>query len=342
MPVAEEIKNAIDSGILSPTLGASMQKFYQNYSHSALGAHGSEHTNHVTRFRQYLQHVMKQVEEPFGFGHYHEMLRTPCDYHAFGMEFFRSLVNAEKSRVEGIDNIKRIEKQLSNGENVFLLSNHQTECDPQLMSLLLEDKAPKLAQRIIFVAGHRVTHDPMAVPFSLGVNLFCIFSKKHIEHPPEKRAEKLLHNQRTMKRMRNMLTAGGACIYIAPSGGRDRPGSSGRFPPAPFNAPSLEMTILQGKQVPTPTHYYPLALWTYPILPPPDAVHRELGEKRITGYSPIYMTFGDELTIDNYPGNDNTDKRIRRQARAEHVHSILCTDYDKMDAMASDEQRGSK
>ena len=36
---------------------------------------------------------------------------------------------------------------------------------------------------MIMVAGDRVTTDVVAVPFSKGRNLLCIFSKKHIENP---------------------------------------------------------------------------------------------------------------------------------------------------------------
>ena len=53
---------------------------------------------------------------------------------------------------------------------MIILSNHQTECDPQVLSILLEreDKSlGKLAESIIFVAGHKVTNDPVAIPFSM-------------------------------------------------------------------------------------------------------------------------------------------------------------------------------
>lgn len=342
MSVAEQIKEAIDTGKVSPEVGAGLQKFYQNYARSAVTAHGNDYTAHDEHFAAYVEQVIKQVAAPYEFDHYHQMLREPFDNHTLGIEFFRTLINEKESHLEGTNNVQRIEQQLAAGDNVFLLSNHQTECDPQLMYLLLEKNHPELSRRIIFVAGHRVTHDPISVPLSLGVNLFCVFSKKHIEHPPEGRSEKLKHNQRTMKKMREMLTEGGVCIYIAPSGGRDRPDSNGAFHPAAFEAPSLEIMLLQGKQVRTPTHYYPLSLWTYPVLPPPDTVRRELGEKRITGYSPVYMTVADELAIDDYPGNNLADKRERRQARANHIHGIVNADYGKMDAMASEARGGSR
>ncbi len=50
---------------------------------------------------------------------------------------------------------------------------------------------------MIFVAGERVITDPLAVPASMGRNLLCIYSKRYIDHPPELKSEKQLHNKRT-------------------------------------------------------------------------------------------------------------------------------------------------
>ena len=53
----------------------------------------------------------------------------------------------------------------------------QTEADPQVISLLMEREGyGKLASGLISVAGHRVTTDPLAIPFSMGRNLFWLGS----------------------------------------------------------------------------------------------------------------------------------------------------------------------
>ncbi|CAN0191423.1 unnamed protein product [Discosporangium mesarthrocarpum] len=76
-------------------------------------------------------------------------------------------------RLDGVENLKKIEEYLKKGENVFLISNHQTEADPQACSLLMErDGFGEVAASMINVAGHRVTTDPFAIPFSRGRNLF--------------------------------------------------------------------------------------------------------------------------------------------------------------------------
>lgn len=53
------------------------------------------------------------------------------------------------------------------------LNGCQTEADPQVISLLMEREGyGDVAEKLINVAGHRVTTDPLAIPFSMGRNLF--------------------------------------------------------------------------------------------------------------------------------------------------------------------------
>ena len=74
----------------------------------------------------------------------------------------------DQSRLLGIENAKKIEEIVSRGENVIILSNHQTECDPQVLSILLEREGmSSFAEKMIFIAGHKVTNDPIAIPFSM-------------------------------------------------------------------------------------------------------------------------------------------------------------------------------
>ena len=69
----------------------------------------------------------------------------------------------------------------------------------------------------------------------------CIFSKKHIENPPELKSQKSRHNRNVMKTMQQMFTEGGKVIWVAPSGGRDRSDEAGKFAVAPFDSKSVEM-----------------------------------------------------------------------------------------------------
>ncbi|CAM9693785.1 unnamed protein product [Phaeothamnion confervicola] len=153
--------------------------------------------------------------------------------YAWGNSFFEPLVDMEHSKLGGRANLEKIAAELEAGDNVFLLSNHQTEADPQareanwlasrllhnklrcfhsstfrlaVISLLMEREGfGAIASRLINVAGHRVTTDPLAIPFSMGRNLFCIYSKKYMESPPELKSEKQRHNIRTLKKMADMM-----------------------------------------------------------------------------------------------------------------------------------------
>jgi len=48
-----------------------------------------------------------------------------------GNDFLRPLIIMNQSRIVGIENAAKISKLLQMGENVIILSNHQTEADPQ-------------------------------------------------------------------------------------------------------------------------------------------------------------------------------------------------------------------
>jgi glycerol-3-phosphate O-acyltransferase len=179
------------------------------------------------------------------------------------------------------------------------------------------------------VAGDRVISDPLAIPFSKGCNLLCIYSKKHIETPPEKKTEKLLHNKKTMQNLSALLSEGGKAIYVAPSGGRDRANPQGIVEVAPFDPQSIEMFRLMAHQSKRPCHFYPLALATYNLLPPPNSVEKELGERRHAQCTPIHMSFGNEIDMQNFPGNETSDKHELRKNRAEHIWNLVLDEYQR-------------
>ncbi len=230
--------------------------FYSSYLEAA-SQNGFSAKDLDPLLKNLVNYAADQIENPFPFELFHEAIRTPVDYYQFGVDFIRPIIDLKKSKLYRKEIVDRIERQLEQGDNVVLLANHQTEPDPQIMSILLEKDYPKLAEQMIFVAGHKVITDPLAVPFSKGCNLLCIFSKKYIENPPEHKPEKIAHNQKTMRKMTQLLDEGGKCIYVAPSGGRDRPNQKGELEVAHFDASSVEMFWLMAQQVHRITHFYP-------------------------------------------------------------------------------------
>ena len=305
----------------------SLQKFYENYKEAAQKG-GASSDSLRSLFQTFCKLVEDHIKNPYQFPPYHAAIRTPFDYYALGLEFIRPLIDFKNSTLVGEENLRNISRAIENKENVILLSNHQTEIDPQVISLFLEKKAPNLASEMIFMAGHRVIQDPLATPMSMGRNLLCIYSKKYMDHPAEKKAEKLLHNRRTLKIMEELLREGGKCIYVAPSGGRDRMDENGHIKPDLFDADSLEMLYLIAKKSGTPTHFYTLSLFTYPLLPPPKDVHLELGEARSTAFAPVHLAFGPEFDMEHLAA-DVSDKQERRKQRAELIWQEVVRAYER-------------
>jgi glycerol-3-phosphate O-acyltransferase len=240
------------------------------------------------------------------------------DFYAWGVDFFRPFMDPEKSVVLGQDNLEKAIAQAKAGENVVFFANHQSEADPQVMSIMLEKAGfPEMADRVTFVAGHKVTTDALAIPFSMGRNLICIHSKKHIDADPDTRGVKNRQNLSAMGGMLKKLKAGGCMLWVAPSGGRDRRDlESGKTPIAPFDSKTIDIFRLMGNKSKQPTHYYPLAMVSYELCPPPDFVEAGVGEVRNFRFVPVGIKLGEELESiggleQRQTFNDNTYERTQ-------------------------------
>ncbi|NGX43231.1 MAG: hypothetical protein K940chlam7_01523 [Chlamydiae bacterium] len=317
------------TGQLPPDIAETLHKFYLSYK-KAVEKNQGQIESCLPVLNSFLDYIVDQIKSPFIFPFYHEKITSPFDYYQFGLNFLRPIVDMESSDLIGLDNVELISSYLDKGENVILLANHQTEPDPQAISLLLEKTNPKLAKEIIFVAGHRVVTDPLTVPFSKGISLLCIYSKNYIEHPPEKKREKVTHNQLTMKKMLKLLSEGGKCIYVAPSGGRDRPNEAGHVEVAPFDPQSVEMFWFMARHSSQPTYFFPLALATFNLFPPPESISVELGEPRLVSCSPVHIGFGSEIDMECFPGSDEPNKKECRKARADHIWGLVKDLYSKI------------
>ncbi len=326
MNVVEKIETGVRSGIISRRCGDLFSGLYHSYI-STLSAAQIDLSDHLPLFSIYLDKVLEQIQHPFSFDLYHRKIRVPFDHYRFGIELFKPLVDFHASQLLYPERLQEITHYLDQGENVVWLANHQTEVDPALLHMFLERLCPQHAADIIFVAGERVLIDPIAIPISLGCDLLCIYSKRYIDHPPDRKEEKMRHNQRTMKRMAELLQEGGKWIYVAPSGGRDRMNEQGKIRPAPFDPASVEMFRLMARQAEPRTHFYPLSLKTYHILPPPKTIEIELGEPRIVSYGPVHLAFGAEVDLSmELPG----DRHAQRIERTRRVFAQLLDDYDTL------------
>jgi len=290
-------------------------------------------------FRDFMNTTLNLIVDsisakaPYPFEPYHQAVRGPeVDHYTWGNDFFRSMVKYRVSRVEGLEHVKSIRDSLAAGENVVLLANHQTEADPQVLSLLLEEHGHgDLAEKTIFVAGHKVTTDPLAIPFSMGRNLLTIFSKKYLNTFDENEKEaKSARNRETVTEMQRLFKEGGHIFWVAPSGGRDRAtGEGGRFEPAKFDEQSVGLFFLMGQKAEKgkgpKTRYFPLAMWSHRLVPPPEGTAADVGEERSATRAAIGIEFGPELEPQAVGGRKGMPKAAEEAVRRhyDHLDSLL-------------------
>lgn len=320
----QKLKLYTERGWISHKIEVILSRFYDSFR-SAISSDSD-----LSQFDLLLDLVKEQLRTPFIFQPYHQKIIHPFDYYHFGMEFFRPLVDKEQSTLLGQETLHEIQSHLKAGHNVIFFANHQIEADPQAISLLFEPLFHDIASEMIFVAGERVITDPVAVPFSMGRNLLCIYSKRYIDHPPEHKASKQLHNKKTMEIMSALLSQGGKCIYVAPSGGRDRPDASGVVHVANFDPQSIQMFYLMAQKSATPTFFYPMALSTFKLLPPPSRIEAELGEARSTQRSPIHIAVGPSIEMEAFPQPPLSNKHLKRVFRAEYIWQQVCDHYRRL------------
>ena len=77
---------------------------------------------------------------------------------------------------------------------------------------------------------------------------------------------------------------GGKLLWIAPSGGRDRPNAEGTWLPAPFDAASVDLMRYLIATSKRPGHLFPLAMHSGEMMPPPATLDKSVGERRLTFY----------------------------------------------------------
>jgi len=266
------------------------------------------------------------ADEPYPFEPYHKAIREPLDHYTWGNDFFRSMIKYRGSRLEGLEYLLEIKESLAKGDNVICLANHQTEADPQVLSILCELEGHEdLAEKTIFLAGHKVTTDPLAIPFSKGRNLLTIFSKKYLDKmEAEELEEATVRNRQTVAEWQRLLKEGGHIFWVAPSGGRDRKGESGNFEPAKFDSSSVGLFNILAQKAARgggpATHFYPLAMWTHGLVPPPDDAKAAVGESRNTERAPVGIEFGAKMVPDDLGGKKAFPGAAEKIVRERYAH----------------------
>lgn len=293
------VRKEVDNGRLSSSIAHGLEELYHNYR-KAIEQSGLQEADEIilSNMSAVFDRILIDIENPFLFPPHHKAIREPFDYYMFGQNYIRPLVDFKKSFVGNISIFSDMEQHLLKGHNIILFSNHQTEADPAIFALMLERTNPQIAESMVFVAGDRVVTDPLCKPFSMGRNLLCVYSKKHLFDEPELVDLKKRANTRSLKEMAVLLKSGSQIIWIAPSGGRDRPDpQTGEWFPAPFDASSVDNMRRLAEHSAVPGHLYPLALLCHDIMPPPPQVEKEIGEQRRLSHHGVGLSVGTEINF---------------------------------------------
>ena len=287
----------------------------------------------VAIFKNMIKTYAQQLADPYEFPSYHTAMRSPFDYYALGNEYVGALVDWKRSVLRNAERWSTIQAQLDAGENVILLANHQSEADAAFIPLLTATSHPGLGERVIYVAGDRVVTDLMAKPFSMGRNLLCVHSKKHIDDDPALKPAKQKQNLRTLKEMERLLREGGKLLWIAPAGGRDRR-RDGVLKPDAFDAGAIEMMRRLGtKKGAAVTHFYPFAMATYEVMPPPATLEKSLGEKREVRFTGVGLSVGSEVDVSDSAAwaaalPADAPPEARQKALADHVLACVTDEFN--------------
>ncbi|WOG90055.1 hypothetical protein DCAR_0209296 [Daucus carota subsp. sativus] len=280
------IQREKEAGMLPSHVAHGMEELYHNYK-DAVFQSGVPNAEDIvlSNMAVALDRISNVVKDPFLFSPYHEAIREPFDYYTFAQDYIRPLINFGHSYVGNISLFSEMEEKLRQGDNVILISNHQTEADPAVIALLLESTHPYIGEGVTYIAGDRVVTDPLCKPFSMGRNLLCVYSKKHMNDDLELVDMKKRANTRSLKEMALLLRSGSKIIWIAPSGGRDRPDPvTKEWFPATFDASSVDNMRRLMLHAGRPGHIYPVALLCHDIMPPPAQVEKEIGERRVIAF----------------------------------------------------------
>ncbi|XP_020692692.1 glycerol-3-phosphate acyltransferase, chloroplastic isoform X2 [Dendrobium catenatum] len=306
------VRKEVENGRLSSDIAHGLEELYHSYRNAVVqsglpDADEIIHSNMTVAFDR----ILMDIENPFIFGAHHKAIREPFDYYMFGQNYIRPLLDFKKSYIGNISLFSEIEQHLLQGHNIILFSNHQTEADPAVIALLLERTNPQIAESMVFVAGDRVVTDPLCKPFSMGRNLLCVYSKKHLFDDPELVDLKKKANTRSLKEL-SALFNGSQIIWIAPSGGRDRPDpETGEWFPAPFDASSLDNMRRLAEHSGVPGHFYPLALLCYGVMPPPAQVAKEIGEQRKLSHHGVGLSISKEINFNEVTAHCESKDEVK-------------------------------
>lgn len=327
------LQQMVEKGRCPAKLMPLWQDFFNNYKKAIIGSNQEGANERLVAQVQatIADCVLNQFVAPYEFPSLHQRILEPYDYFAFGQRYVASLTDFSRSVLGQPQRWAQINKLLEAGENVILLANHQTEADPGVFAHMLKDVYPKMSTDVIYVAGDRVVTDPLCKPFSMGRNLFCVHSKKHMDDIPELKAAKMETNRKTLVAMQRKLNEGGCLIWIAPSGGRDRPKENGKWAPDNFDPAAVDLMKSLALRAKRPSHLFPMAMFSHPMMPPPTTIDKAVGERRMTHFTPVGISVCEELNVASILATCGEDKEQQQKAVAGAAFDAVVKEYQKLE-----------
>jgi glycerol-3-phosphate O-acyltransferase len=184
----DSVVDSLNAAVETKSMAAMLAHFTNEYFAAASNSFAAGNTEYnpkdaAQRFMKALELGMKHGMggSKFTFGVTHKALRgkgepqdneledadgnpNEYDFYKFGCDFFRPAMDLENSVVLGQENLAKAVQQIKDGENVVFLANHQSEADPQVFSVLLDTIGLNdEAADVVYVAGHKVTTDALAM-----------------------------------------------------------------------------------------------------------------------------------------------------------------------------------
>ncbi|KAJ4728583.1 Glycerol-3-phosphate acyltransferase, chloroplastic [Melia azedarach] len=333
------IGKEVEAGRLPSNLAAGMEELYHNYKNAVFQS-GNPRADEIvlSNMAVAFDRVLLDMEDPFQFSPYHKSMREPFDYYMFGQNYIRPLIDFRNSYIGNVSLFCEMEEKLKQGHNIVLISNHQTEADPAVIALLLESTNSHIAESLTYIAGDRVLTDPLCKPFSMGRNLICVYSKKHMLDVPELIDMKKKANTRSLKEMALLLRGGSQVVWIAPSGGRDRPDPvTEEWYPAPFDSSSVDNMRRLAEHSGTPGHIYPLALLCYGIMPPPPRVEKEIGERRVVTFCGVGLSVAPAIDFSDITAASENPEEAK-EAYTQALYNSVTEQYNVLKSAIHDKQ----
>jgi glycerol-3-phosphate O-acyltransferase len=106
--------------------------------------------------------------------------------------------------------------------------------------------------------------------------------------------------------------------------------------PDNFDPSAVGLMMKMAESAKKPTHLYPMAMVSWAVMPPPKQKEKDLGERRLTNYSGVGISAGNELDIAAVV-KGVAEGVEPEEVVAKAVHAQVVDEYRVLESMVYDE-----